>query len=141
MQEKTNQSSELAALIRTRLEDIAHYKSQGEVSDEIGFATRNVVTILKKGVMKLSLDKVEATAKALDLPLEAVMLPALRQYYSQDVINAIRDALDSTITKTERDVIALVREALAPGERLSFETREKIKAALAENQAPVATAS
>lgn len=132
--EGESQVSEIATLITTRLADIAHFKSQGEVADEVGFATRNVLSIIKSGATKLSLDRVEPMARALDLDLRTVMLPALRQYYSEDVIAAIRETFVNDMTKTEHEIIAIARKSMDTTKSLSFETRELLKEIFADNK-------
>lgn len=134
MSEQQEGRSELAELISTRLEDIAAHKSQREVADEVGFPSKNVMSIIKKGATKLSLDRVEAMAKALGLQLETVMIPALRQYYSDDVLNALRETFNSTETKTEREILAIARQHMDVSQPLSFETRQKLKEVFAANR-------
>jgi transcriptional regulator with XRE-family HTH domain len=126
--------SELATLISTRLQDISNRKSQGEVSDEVGFNSKNVLSIIKRGSTKLSLDRVDAMAKALELDLRTLMLPALRQYFSEDVINALRETFAAEDTKTEREIITIARNYMDTKEPLSYETREQLKVIFESNK-------
>ena len=127
-------STELASIIRTRLEDISDRKSQTEVANEVGFNSNNVLSIIKKGATKLSLDRVEAMAKALDLDVATLLLPALRQYYSDDVINMIRDVFVDGDTKTEREIINIARKHMDTRKPLSFEARELLKEVFEDNK-------
>jgi transcriptional regulator with XRE-family HTH domain len=126
--------SELATLISTRLQDISNRKSQGEVADEVGFNSKNVLSIIKRGSTKLSLDRVDAMAKALELDLRTLMLPALRQYFSEDVINALRETFAAEDTKTEREIITIARNYMDTKEPLSYETREQLKVIFESNK-------
>ena len=126
--------SEVAALITTRLQDISARKSQKDVADEVGFPSKNVISIIKRGSTKLPLDRVEAMAKALDLDLVVMMMPALRQYYSEDVIGALRDTFSSAESETERHILAIARASMDVTQPLSFETRERLKEVFAANR-------
>lgn len=127
MKAKNDGRSDLAVLIGTRLEDISSRKSQREVALEVGFPSTNIISILKRGATKLSLDRVEKMAKALDLDLATVMIPALRQYYDDDVIEALRNTFQSDQTKTEREILALARKNMDTSQPLSFDMRERLK--------------
>lgn len=126
--------SELATLIASRLEDIAVSKNQREIAEEVGFPNKNMISIIKSGGTKLSIDRVEVMAKALGLDLAVLMLPALRQYYSEDTIDALRKTFDSTETKTERDIVALARKHMDVNKPLSYQTREALKEVFASNR-------
>jgi predicted XRE-type DNA-binding protein len=125
--------SEMAQLLTTRLQDIASRKSQKEVAEEVGFVTPNVLSIMKKGATKLAIDRVPAMAKALDLELITVMLPALRQYFTEETIDAIRDAFTSAETDTERLILAIARKNMDTRQGLSHETREQLKSIFKTN--------
>lgn len=131
---KSEGLSEVAALIATRLQDIASRKSQKDVADEVGFPSKNVISIIKRGATKLPLDRVEAMAKALDLDMAVVMMPALRQYYSEDVIAALRDTFASAETETERQILAIARECMNVSQPLFYETRQRLKEIFAANK-------
>lgn len=126
--------SELASIIATRLQDISSWKSQQEVSDEVGFQNSNVLSITKNGRTKLALERVEPLAKALEIDVKTLMLPALRQYYSEDLIAAIRETFMDDLTKTEHEIIAIARKSMDTNENLSYETREAIREAFANNK-------
>lgn len=134
LKRKAENPSELAELITTRIQDISAQKSQKEVAEEVGFPSTNVLSIIKRGATKLPLDRVEGMAKALGLDLETVMLPALRQYYSDEVISSLRQTFNSTETKTEREIIALARKHMDVSQPLSYESRERLKEVFASNK-------
>lgn len=129
-----NGRSELAALIDTRLNDIASHKMQRDVAMEVGFPSLNVMSAIKRGATKLSLDRVEAMARALELDLPVLMIPALRQYFTDDVIEAIRNTFNSTETKTERDILEIAQKNMDVNEPLSKISRDRLKEVFASNR-------
>jgi transcriptional regulator with XRE-family HTH domain len=131
---KQGGSEELAAILNARLEEIGSYKSQKDVADEVGFPSANILSIIKRGATKLSLDRVEAMATALGLDLEVIMLPALRQYYTPEVIDALRKTFSSAETKTEREIISIARAHMDTKKNLSYETRQKLKEVFSDNK-------
>lgn len=102
--------SELARLVTARLKDISFRKNQKEVADEVEFPNRNMLSLIKSEQSKLSLDRVPLMATALEMELETIMLPALRQYYSEEVINALRETFGSTETQTEHEILVIARK-------------------------------
>jgi transcriptional regulator with XRE-family HTH domain len=126
--------SELSRLVAARLEDIAFSKSQREIADEVGFVNRNMLSLIKNGSTKLSLDRVPAMAKSLGLDLETVMMPALRQYYSEEVISLLRETFGSAETQTEHEILSIARKNMDTRERLSYETRAALAEVFAKNK-------
>ena len=106
----------------------------GEVADEVGFTNSNMLSLIKSGKTKLALDRVQAMAKALELDVEIVLLPALRKYYSDDVIEMLREVFSSAQTQTERDLLVIARRSMDTKQGLSFETRGIIVDALKANK-------
>lgn len=131
---QVDRMSELARLVSARLEDISFQKSQREVADEVGFANRNMLSLIKSGQTKLSLDRVPAMAKSLGLDLEAVMIPALRQYYTEDVISVFRETFGRTETPTEHEILQIARRNMKTSDGLSFETRHTLSEAFKANK-------
>lgn len=126
--------SELARLVTARLEDISFQKSQREVADEVGFANRNMLSLIKTGQTKLSLDRVPAMAKALGLNIDVVLLPALRQYYGDDVISMLRETFGAAETHTEHEILSIARKHMDTSLGLSFETRNALAEVFSNNK-------
>lgn len=134
---QTTDLPELAQLLNDRISELSARKSQGEIATEAGFTSKNVLSIIKNGGSKLAMDRVESTAKALEMPVEDLVVPALRQYYSEDVLEMIANALvrrRTNFTKTELELVAIARGAMDTNDNLSFESRELIKEVLRENK-------
>lgn len=134
METETQKVSDLARLVTSRLDDIAFRKSQVEVAADVGFKNSNMVTLIKLGKSKLALDRVEAMAKALGLETEVVLIPALKQYFSDDVISMLREVFSGAQTQTERDLLVIARKSMDTKETLSFETRQAIAETLKNNK-------
>lgn len=134
---QTTDLPELAQLLNDRISELSPRKSQGEIATEAGFTSKNVLSIIKNGGSKLAMDRVESTAKALEIPVEDLVIPALRQYYTEDVLEMIANALvrrRTNFTKTELELVAIARGAMDTNDNLSFESRELIKEVLRENK-------
>jgi len=134
MSSELQRASDLPRLVAARLADISAIKSQVEVADEVGYANSNMLSHIKSGKSKLALDRVPAMAKALDLDVEIVLLPALRQYYSEEVIEMLREVFSSAQTQTERDLLVIARRSMDTKQGLSFDTRGIIADALKANK-------
>ena len=93
-----------------------------------------MITLIKLGKSKLALDRVSAMAKALELDVEVVLIPALRQYFSDDVIDMMREVFSGAQTQTERDLLVIARKSMDTKETLSFESRQMIAEILKSNK-------
>ncbi|NKX37670.1 helix-turn-helix transcriptional regulator [Rhodobacteraceae bacterium R_SAG4] len=134
MTRTVNGPTELSELITTRIQDISAHKSQKEIAEEVGFPSTNVLSIIKSGKTKLSLDRVDAMAKALEIDPQTLWMPALRQYYSEETISSIRQMFNSTETKTEREIISLARKHMDVSQSLSYSSREALKEVFTNNK-------
>lgn len=105
--------------------------SQREIAEAAGFKNQNMITMLKQGDAKLSIDRVPAMAAALGVdPLHLFHL-ALEQFYSEETIKALKDILPPELTPAEKQLIDTVREAGKKGKALKPEHIEKIRELLA----------
>jgi transcriptional regulator with XRE-family HTH domain len=85
-------------------------KTQRQVAQEIGFDNPNVISMFKKGTLKLPINRIEALAKALDADpihlLRLVMLENLPESWA-----AIENIMQSTVlTANELELIRAFRE-------------------------------
>src|SRR3569832_557583 len=75
-----------------------------------GFETPNVITMFKKGQMKVPLDRVGSLAKALDADPAHLLRLSLQEYLPQ-TWNAIEEILHSTVlTKNELELVRKFRQ-------------------------------
>jgi transcriptional regulator with XRE-family HTH domain len=85
-------------------------KTQRQVAQEIGFDNPNVISMFKKGTLKLPINRIEALAKALDADpihlLRLVMLENLPESWA-----AIENIMKSTVlTANELELVRAFRE-------------------------------
>lgn len=98
----------VAEFIADRLAEID--KTQREIAEACGFETPNVITMFKKGQMKVPLDRVGSLAKALDVD-PAHLLRLSLQEYLPETWNAIEEILHSTVlTKNELELVRKYRQ-------------------------------
>jgi len=98
----------VAEFIADRLAEID--KTQREVAEACGFETPNIITMFKKGQMKVPLDRVGPLAKALDAD-PAHLLRLAMQEYLPETWSSIEEILHSTVlTKNELELIRKYRQ-------------------------------
>lgn len=102
-------------------------RSQREIADIAGFKNQNIITMIKQGESKLPLDRVPGMARALNVdPYELFQL-ALEQYYSHDVRAELLEIIPPALSKDERQVIDIIRQAQEKGAQLTPERVEAIQ--------------
>ncbi len=111
MAKKPYQDTPLAKFLETRLLELKHKKTQGEIAEEAGFVNPNMVTMIKKGSTKLPIDRVPALAAALECDLALLVRLALEQSEGSTAATAIYEIIGQPITKNEMMWITEIREA------------------------------
>lgn len=86
-------------------------KSQKEIAQAAGFKNQNMITMLKLGHVKLALDRVPAMAKALGADEVDMFKLALTQFYDDASVRMLIDLLERGLSKEERAILDVVREA------------------------------
>lgn len=85
--------SRLAQFISERINDLRPRRSQLEIATAAGFGgSPNMLSMVKSGRAKLSLDKVAALARALECDPSHLTRLALAQFYTPSVLKLILDA-------------------------------------------------
>lgn len=98
----------VAEFIADRLAEID--KTQREIAEACGFETPNVISMFKKGQMKVPLDRVGPLAKAIDVD-PAHLLRLAMQEYLPETWSSIEEILHSTVlTKNELELIRKYRQ-------------------------------
>lgn len=95
----------VAEFIADRLAEID--KTQREIAEACGFETPNVISMFKKGQMKVPLDRVGPLAKALDAD-PAHLLRLAMQEYLPETWSSIEEIFHSTILSANE--LELVRK-------------------------------
>lgn len=105
------QNTLTARLIADRVRDLSHRKTQAEIASEAGFANANMMTFLKNGRNKVSLDRVPSLAKALEVDPAMLMRLALDQAVGATAAQAITEIFGTPVTQNERGWLAEIRDA------------------------------
>ncbi|WP_296891791.1 helix-turn-helix transcriptional regulator [Thiobacillus sp.] len=106
---KTITPTTVAEFIADRLAAID--KTQREVAEACGFVTPNIITMFKKGDMKVPLDRIGALAKSLDVD-PAHLLRLAMQEYMPDTWSSIEEILHSTVlSANELELVRKYRQA------------------------------
>ena len=111
MAKKPYADTRLAKFLEARRLELKHKKTQAEIAEEAGFVNPNMVTMIKKGATKLTVDRVPALAKALDCDPALLLRLALEQSEGSTAATAIYEIIGQPITKNEMAWINEIREA------------------------------
>ena len=111
MAKKPYQDTPLAKFLDARVLELKYKKTQGEIAEEAGFVSPNMMTMIKKGATKLPLDRVPALAKALECDPALLLRLALEQAEGSTSATAIYDIIGQPITRNEMAWITELREA------------------------------
>lgn len=134
--EATHSSSAVQKLIAKRVEELAGRKSQRVIASEIGFKNSNMISMLKTGESKLALDRVVATARALEIDPVYLFKLALGQFFSDESHKEILGLMSSAVSENEMRLLKAVREATNNSDPdLSDAMREKLIALFASADA------
>lgn len=83
---------------------------QREIAEHLGYTNPNIITMFKKGLTKVPLDKVPALAEILGLDPRHLMVLALREYHP-GLLKVVQDTMGQMLSRTEMQVIEVFREA------------------------------
>ncbi len=99
-------------------------KSQKEIAETVGFKNQNMITMLKQGHVKLALDRVPRMAKALGVDEVDMFKLALTQFYDDASCRLLVDLLEKGLSKDERAILRVVREASGDAPPVMTKKRE-----------------
>jgi len=83
---------------------------QKDIAEALGYENANIVSMFKKGLTKVPIEKVPALAKALHLDPAHLLMLAMREYMPE-AFAVIQATLGHTITKNEFELVSEVRKA------------------------------
>lgn len=96
-------------------------KGQAEIANEVGFNTPNMITMLKKNLTKLPIDKVGAMAKSLGVDPVHLYKMCMAEYYPQTWA-MIEGFLDQPVlTESELEIVKTIRESNVVNPKLRTE--------------------
>lgn len=101
MTKKPHQDTALAKFVEKRMLELRPTKSQAEIATEAGFVNPNMISMIKSGATKLSIDRVPSLAKALDSDPAYLLRLALDQAVGSTSTAALYEILGRPVTKNE----------------------------------------
>lgn len=122
-------NASITKFLSRRIDEIAPRKNQREIASEIGYIKPNIISMFKRGEMKVPLEKIPALAKALEVDPSHLFRLALEQYWPerQQIISEI---FGNVVSDNEFAIVTHVRKT--SGERdpsLTTELKKKIEEA------------
>jgi transcriptional regulator with XRE-family HTH domain len=97
-------SSTVAKYLDHQIEALKGLKTQRQIAAEIGYEKPNMISMFKRGEVKVPLDKVPALAKALHVDPAHLFRLALEQYWP-DLGDTITEIFGRTVTKNEFELL------------------------------------
>lgn len=96
--------------------EVAHSKyNQKEIAEMAGYKTANVITMVKQGLTKLSIERIPGLAKALKIEPYKLFCMA-EEEYEPNKLKVIKEIFGEPISKEERLIIEAIREVASPGD-------------------------
>ena len=83
---------------------------QKDIAEALGYQNANIVSMFKKGLTKVPIEKVPALAKALHLDPAHLLMLAMREYMPE-AFATIQKTLGHTVTENEFELVSEVRKA------------------------------
>ena len=125
MSDNVDQLSRVSVFVRDRIQELKGVKIQKRIAKEAGFPNPNILSMLKQGDVKLSLDRVPLLAKALDVDPALLFRLAIEQFYSEDTVRMILSFSGNALSKAEKDILDVIRSATGGKDPVVTEDTEK----------------
>lgn len=105
-------------------------KTQKQIANEAGYERPNVLSMMKKGIIKVPIERAPALARALNVDPAHFLRMVLREYM-QDAWAVMEEHLGGVLSENERRLLELYRAESGDDEiELNAERLEHIRAAL-----------
>lgn len=99
----------LAKYIDKQIDALKGVKTQRDIAHEMGYSAPNIISMFKRGEMKVPLDKVPPLAKALHVDLKHLFRLWIEQNWP-DQTDIIRMVFGGQVTDNEMKILELFRE-------------------------------
>lgn len=125
-----NQTPDLAKFVGDRVEELKGSKLQSEIARQAGYKSPNMITMIKQGNAKVSIDRVPDLAKALEVDPARLLRLALAQFYTDATVKVLTNMFkQSMLTENETQIIGAIREATNNSDpALTPDLKEKLQA-------------
>jgi transcriptional regulator with XRE-family HTH domain len=96
-------------------------KLQKDIAKEVGFASANMITLIKQGKSQVPKDKIALLARALGVDAKEFLRMVMKEYYPENamIIDSIVD--QPALTEFEKDLVYAMRDENLGIKRLSFD--------------------
>ncbi len=99
----------IVKFLQNAINSQAGTKSQRQIAAEIGYPNANIISMMKRGEIKVPLEKIPALAAALNVD-PALLFRLAMDEYRPDVKNAVGAVFGTVVTKNERELINKIRQ-------------------------------
>lgn len=104
-------------------------KKQKEIARELEYDNPNIITMFKKGITKVPINKIPKFADVLGVDRVHLLRLALLEY-SPDLWDTLQQIVGNTVTANELEIVELVRSVVGNSDpELNPEARKQFKAA------------
>ncbi|MBO6716560.1 MAG: helix-turn-helix transcriptional regulator [Rhizobiaceae bacterium] len=103
-------NTKLAIFLRRRILELRPRKSQIDIAAEVGWRSRNILSMIAGGSTKLPIDRVPALARALDVDAARLLQLALEQHDTM-LWPIVEEVCGMALTENERKIVSLIRTA------------------------------
>lgn len=100
--------STLATFLDKHISAISHRKSQREIAEEVGWHRPNMVSMIKRGTVRVPWGSVPALAAAIDADPAELFRLAVADYHPEAHL-VIGQIFGTIVTKNERDFLVHLR--------------------------------
>lgn len=122
-----------ALFIADRVRDLKQRESQKEIAHEAGFVNADMRSLMKSGANKVSLDRVPALARVLEVDRAYPMRLSLEQSVGVTAANAIVDCFGTPVSENERGWLDEIRDASQNSDpRLTARSRTTLRGIFGE---------
>jgi transcriptional regulator with XRE-family HTH domain len=108
MTKTTRSKPRLAAFVSDHIDAICHKKTQREIAEEVGWHRPNMVSMIKRGTVRVPWASVPALAAAIDADPAELFRLAVADYHPEAHL-VIGQIFGTIVTENERDFLAELR--------------------------------
>lgn len=101
--------SQIAQYISKQIDALQGIKTQREIAAEIGYDKANIISMFKRGEMRVPLDKIPALATSLNVDAAFLFRLAMLQYWP-DRADTVTKIFGTIVTQNEAAIIERIRE-------------------------------
>lgn len=125
--------SEIAILIRNRIDELSATKTQREIAADIGYDKPNALSMYKRGEAKTPLEQLPNFARALDIDIAVLLRAGLEQWWPGEEQVVKQMIMDRLVTANERALLRLIQTYLHDKDaNVSLDLLERLRKAFSD---------